>query len=64
MPREVLDRLRDVVLAEPGLTLAGLLREAAEREIRRRERERGAPFPRRGEARIKTGRPIGGGADR
>jgi post-segregation antitoxin (ccd killing protein) len=54
---ELADRARDAVYWTPGLTLSGLVEEALEREIRRRERARGEPFPKR-KGDLPSGRPI------
>lgn len=46
----IASKARDVAWWTPGLTLAGLVEIALQREIARREKERGAPFePRRSE---------------
>jgi post-segregation antitoxin (ccd killing protein) len=54
---ELADRARDAVYWTPGLTLSGLVEEALEREIRRRERARGESFPKR-KGDLPSGRPI------
>lgn len=45
LPVSVASKARDVAWWTPGLTLAGLVEEALGREITRREKERGEPFP-------------------
>jgi post-segregation antitoxin (ccd killing protein) len=55
---ELIDRARDVVWWTPGLTLSSLTADALEREIRRLEKKRGEPFPKR-KGKLIVGRPIG-----
>ncbi len=55
---EVIDRLKNAVYWEPGLTLAGFAEEALEKALNDMESERGKPFPQRRQHRLKGGRPI------
>lgn len=54
----VIDRVKNAVYWEPGLTLAGFAEEALEKALNDLEAERGAPFPQRREHRLRGGRPI------
>lgn len=57
MEDELLDRLRDAVVAVgPPVTIATIVGDGVERELRRLERQRGAKFPRRGRP-VRMGRP-------
>jgi hypothetical protein len=55
---DVIDRVKNAVYWEPGLTLAGFAEEALAQALESLEAERGAPFPQRREHRLKGGRPI------
>lgn len=54
----VIDRVKNAVYWEPGLTLAGFAEEALEKALNELEAERGTPFPQRREHRLRGGRPI------
>lgn len=58
IPVELIERARDAVYWEPGVTLAGLVVRAVAEALDRMERERGAPYPPRTD-RIRSGRPVG-----
>lgn len=68
LPTDVLEGARDAVVALSGpparLTLSALLARAMRAEIGRLRRAHngGAPFPPRGAAKVRTGRPITAGA--
>src|SRR5436853_7333995 len=47
MPVELIDRVKNIVYWTPGLTLARLAEEALTKEVEKREKERGEPFPHR-----------------
>lgn len=55
LPDSLLEHARAAVFYTPGLNLSVLVEQALEAELRRLERQRGEPFPRR-TAPIKTGR--------
>ena len=57
VPVELIDRVKNIVYWTPGLTLARLAEEALMREVEKREKERGEPFPHRAEE-LKGGRPL------
>ena len=44
----LLERAKSAAYWTPGMTLSALVSEALERELARREAERGEPFPARG----------------
>ncbi len=56
VPKETVEKLRDVCYWD-RVPLADLAGEAFSREIDRREKKRGEPFPPR-EKKLKAGRPI------
>ncbi len=55
---EVIDRVKNAVYWEPGLTLAGFAQEALEKALNDLEAQRGEPFPQRREHRLRGGRPL------
>jgi hypothetical protein len=57
LPVELIDRVKNIVYWTPGLTLARLAAEALTKEVEKREKERGEPFPHRAEE-LKGGRPL------
>lgn len=58
VPIGLIDKVKNAVFWEPGLTLAGFAQEALEQALEKLESERGSPFPDRREKRLKAGRPI------
>jgi hypothetical protein len=57
VPVELIDRVKNIVYWTPGLTLARLAEEALTKEVKKREKERGEPFPHRTEE-LRGGRPL------
>ena len=55
---DIVDRVKNAVYWEPGLTVAGFAEEAFMKEIEKLEQERGAPFPQRKQHRLRGGRPV------
>ncbi len=55
---EIVDRVKNAVYWEPGLTVAGFAEEALEKALADMETERGKPFPQRRQHRLRGGRPI------
>ena len=55
---ELVDRVKNAVYWEPGLTVAGFAEEAFLQTIEELEEERGAPFPQRKQHRLRGGRPV------
>lgn len=55
---DLINRIKNAVYWEPGLTLAHFAEIALEKAIDEFERERGGPFPERREHKLKGGRPI------
>jgi hypothetical protein len=58
LPEELVDAARDAAYWTPGLTLAAIVEAGLRTEVRRLEKQRGGPFPRR-EKDLVGGRPIG-----
>lgn len=58
LPVDLMERARSAVYWTPGATMADLAEEALRRELDRREKKRGEPFP-PFEGRLKGGRPVG-----
>jgi hypothetical protein len=59
LPLELIDRVKNVVYWEPGLTLTGFAEYAFERALQEQEEKRGEPYPERKERALKSGRPVG-----
>lgn len=55
---DLIDRVKDVVYWEPGLTLTGFAEEAFEKVLQEREAKRGQPYPQRKERILRSGRPV------
>ena len=55
---ELVDRVKNAVYWEPGLTVAGFAEEAFFKTIEELEEDRGAPFPQRKQHRLRGGRPV------
>lgn len=55
---ELVDRVKNAVYWEPGLTVAGFAEEAFSTAIEDLEEERGKPFPQRKHHRLRGGRPV------
>ncbi len=53
----LLDKARDAAFYTPGLSLTDLVAEGLRRELARREKERGEPFPHR-TANLRPGRKV------
>lgn len=60
LPPEVVELARRAVFWSYGTTMASLVAEAIRAEVARREKKRGARYPKR-QGEIKTGRPIQAG---
>jgi len=58
LPEDLVDAARDAAYWTPGLTLAAIAEAGLRAEVRRLEKKRGEPFPRR-EKDLVGGRPIG-----
>ncbi|MBA3954249.1 hypothetical protein H0X48_02940 [Candidatus Dependentiae bacterium] len=58
IPEELIDKVKNAVYWEPGLTLAGFAQYALARTLEQFEHERGAPFPDRKTRQLRGGRPI------
>lgn len=58
VPSELIDKVKNVVYWEPGLTLAAFAELALQRLLDDLEKERGEPFPPRRRHRLFGGRPL------
>lgn len=58
LPADLMERARNTVFWTPGATMAGLLEEGLRATVERREAERGGPFERRPEAKLRAGRQV------
>jgi hypothetical protein len=58
VPADLIDRVKNAVYWEPGLTLAGFAEMALAKALEDLEQERGAPFPNRRDKQLRGGRPI------
>jgi hypothetical protein len=58
LPIDLIEKIKNVVFWEPGLTLTALAQEAFERAVAQLEKERGATYPERKERSLKGGRPL------
>lgn len=57
IPVNLIERIKNAVYWEPGLTVAGFCEQALLKGIEKLEKEKGAPYPSRKEQ-LKGGRPI------
>lgn len=55
---DLIERLKNAVYWEPGLTLAALAEVALAKELDELEQERGGPYAQRKEHKLRVGRPI------
>lgn len=55
---EVIDRVKNAVYWEPGLTLAAFAEDALYKALTDLEAERGQPFAQRKERKLRGGRPL------
>ncbi len=55
---DVIDRVKNAVYWEPGLTLAAFAEEALAKALNELEAERGKPFSQRKEHKLRGGRPL------
>ena len=55
---ELIDRVKNAVFWEPGLTLTEFAERAFDRELKKWEKEWGEEYPRRNDYRLKGGRPL------
>ena len=55
---DLIDRVKNAVYWEPGLTLTEFAERAFDRELKKWEREWGEEYPQRKEYQLKGGRPL------
>ncbi len=58
LPVDLIDRVKNAVYWEPGLTLTGFAEYALEQALKQQEETRGEPYPERKEKALKSGRPV------
>jgi post-segregation antitoxin (ccd killing protein) len=58
LPVDLIEKARDVVYFTPGLTMTRLMEEALVATLEEMARKRGGRFESRGNARLRTGRPV------
>lgn len=58
LPIDLIDRVKNAVFWEPGLTLTAFAQDAFEKALHEREFNRGQPYPERKERLLKSGRPV------
>lgn len=58
LPVDLIDKVKNVVFWEPGLTLTGFAEYAFDRALQEQEEKRGKPYPERQERNLKSGRPV------
>jgi len=58
MSIELIDRVKNAVYWEPGLTLTEFAERAFDRELKKWEKEWGEQYPKRKEYQLKGGRPL------
>ncbi len=56
---DLINRVKDAVYWEPGLTLTAFAEEALARALLQLEKKRGEKYPERSEHNLKGGRPLG-----
>jgi hypothetical protein len=61
LPVGLIEKARDVVFFSPGLTMASFMEDALVAQLKRAEKNRGAPFPSRAGAALRSGRPVKAG---
>lgn len=55
---DLIDRVKNAVYWEPGLTLTQFAQEAFEEALKQREKKRGEEYPERKVRALKSGRPL------
>lgn len=58
LPVDLIDKIKNVVYWEPGLTLTGFAEYAFEKALKEQEEKRGEKYPERQERNLKSGRPV------
>lgn len=58
LPVDLIDKVKNAVFWEPGMTLTGFAEYAFEQALKEQEEKRGAPYPERQESNLKSGRPV------
>lgn len=58
LPVELIDKVKNAVYWEPGLTLTEFAEQALARELKRWEKEWGEEYPKRKDYHLKGGRPL------
>jgi hypothetical protein len=58
LPVHLIDRIKNIVFWEPGMTVTTLAEQAFEQLVSAFEKKRGEPYPERKEKTLKGGRPL------
>lgn len=58
LPVDLIDKVKNAVYWEPGLTLTEFAQQALERELKKWEKSWGEQYPQRKEYHLKGGRPL------
>jgi hypothetical protein len=58
LPVDLIDKVKNAVYWEPGLTLTEFAEQALARELKRWEKEWGEEYPKRKDYHLKGGRPL------
>lgn len=56
---DLINKVKDAVYWEPGLTLTAFAEDALQRALEKLEKKRGEKYPERSEHNLKGGRPLG-----
>jgi hypothetical protein len=58
LPIDLIEKIKNVVFWEPGLTLTAFAQDAFEHAVAKLEKKRGESYPERKERSLKGGRPL------
>ncbi|MGE0206755.1 MAG: hypothetical protein AB7R69_02785 [Candidatus Babeliales bacterium] len=58
LPVDLIEKIKNAVFWEPGLTLTAFAEYAFEQALQVQEEKRGKPYPERQERNLKSGRPV------
>jgi len=58
LTKDLIERVKDAVFWQPGMTLTSLAEEALETALKKLEKTRGSTYPKRTQNNLKGGRPL------